>query len=293
MLVCYSPFFLLFLATCFDIDKKSKFEELACKSINDKNCIPVCLENPIFIGLFDDHDCSQDYTNQSDIGYLGRFEIHICDSCMSCLGTFARCFEHLCQPRIKRFSFVFISPICIYMEALIFYRLQWTNNVEELNKNEILFGLTSIIGGINSTECLPPTGPFYALVTYWVLGSIILVLPKDFEKSVISVDENTSGRCISSILKSLNVLSPSRLNVYRRGGFTFLQRVLSTCTFLPLNPAYWLSVKNRPTTLVCRIVFILVFFPFIMLPIVLFSILMLYGWMNYIWQKMKTSRTVS
>ncbi|CAC5416366.1 unnamed protein product [Mytilus coruscus] len=281
MLVCFSPFFLLFVATCMDIDIESKLEDFACSRFQrnpNTNYVPIYFEHPILIGLFDDNGY-----RKKDIGVLGKCEFECCASCLSCFGEI---YQTYCQPRIKRFVFVLISPMFIYLEWLVFYLLTWTNRIEELNKNEILFGFTSVLGGVKFNTFMYPTGPLFALVFYMILGISILVLPKDFENSVI-IGDNTQYSAISNLL---HVLSPSFID---GKGYKFLQKTLSTFTFLPCNPAYWLSVKEKPTTIVCRIIFIFIFLPFIILPILPFSILMLYGWMAYSFKKLKIENTFS
>ncbi|CAG2207169.1 unnamed protein product [Mytilus edulis] len=112
------------------------------------------------------------------------------------LGMFGLGIKHpVTASRIRRVIFVFIAPIAIYVEILM-YHLGWPELVPALVKAKIPFGFASIAGGI--VDCHPlflPMigGPFVALLTYLMIGIIVLALPRDLGKAVekgISSDGN-------------------------------------------------------------------------------------------------------
>ncbi|VDI53628.1 Hypothetical predicted protein [Mytilus galloprovincialis] len=57
--------------------------------------------------------------------------------------------------------------------------------LQTIGKNDLLFGFPTMLGSIKNTMFLPPEGPMGALIIYYILGFCIIVLPEDFENSVL------------------------------------------------------------------------------------------------------------
>lgn len=108
--------------------------------------------------------------------------------------------------RWKRILFLILAPVLIYLELIIFSLIpEWKTTIHQINKNKLLFGFTSMEIGkeaVTNNTFIYPVGPFGALMLYYASGIVILVLPKNFEKSVLEM-----GLC-DALLKKKNGLAP-------------------------------------------------------------------------------------
>lgn len=164
------------------------------------------------------------------------------------LGMFGLGIKHpVTASRIRRVIFVFIAPIVIYFEILM-YHLGWPELVPALVKAKIPFGFASIAGGI--VDCHPlflPMigGPFVALLTYLMIGIIVLALPRDLGKAVekgISSDGN--GRWTLLRLHTVTIEELSLKSCVNKIGYHKVHAVLKANIFMLINPTFWQFVIN-------------------------------------------------
>ncbi|XP_052094812.1 uncharacterized protein LOC127730434 [Mytilus californianus] len=164
------------------------------------------------------------------------------------LGMFGLGIKHpVTASRIRRVIFVFAAPIAIYAEILM-YHFGWPELVPALVKAKIPFGFASIAGGI--VDCHPlflPMigGPFVALLTYLMIGIIVLALPRDLGNAVekgISSDGN--GRWTLLRLHIVTIEELSLKSCVNKIGYHKVHAVLKANIFMLINPTFWQFVVN-------------------------------------------------
>ncbi|CAC5389810.1 unnamed protein product [Mytilus coruscus] len=164
------------------------------------------------------------------------------------LGIFGLGIKHpVIASRIRRVIFVFAAPIAIYAEILM-YHFGWPELVPALVKAKIPFGFASIAGGI--VDCHPlflPMigGPFVALLTYLMIGIIVLALPRDLGNAVekgISSDGN--GRWTLLRLHIVTIEELSLKSCVNKIGYHKVHAVLKANIFMLINPTFWQFVIN-------------------------------------------------
>jgi hypothetical protein len=158
----------------------------------------------------------------------------------------------------------------------------WKAKLEDINRENVLFGFTIILeNGWNNTF-IYPIGPSGFLIIYHVIGFIILVLPDNFEENIIKkgyVD------CIDiTILEDLSQQKYKNLP-----GYMQLERVLTTCMFMVFNSKFWPNCKFMGSD--CKSWFfftrVILFFclPVLALPVFPFTIIISFGYAKFVMSK--------
>lgn len=287
VLIFYFPIILMKIGNSLQkFDDKSYLKDFSSHSINQKldnsnsddDFVSVFLINPFFLGLsnHDDQKVTDETGSQEN----------------NCCYVVNMVKDHL-KLRLKRFVFLILAPMFIYIELIIFFLIpEWKTTIHQINKNHLLFGFTSMEDGVLNNEFLYPIGPFPALIVYYVLGICILVSFDDFENSVLDRGrvailkkivylvpqiprneiENENGEDVKEATIQIKNRPQSNATNGSSNGYIETERVLTTLMFLPLNPLFWKSIKGNR-----RMLFILVL-PFVVLPLIPFCVLIIIGW---------------
>ena len=196
------------------------------------------ITNTLHPNYYHDFDNISDNGSQVEPSLMSMSDNIFCiDMYNECNNKCISCIINWFKSHVSRLLFLFLLPCGIYIEFIMFHLSKdWKAKLEDINRENVLFGFTIILeNGWNNTF-IYPIGPSGFLIIYHVIGFIILVLPDNFEENIVNrgiVD------CIDiTILEDLSQQKYKNLPGYMK-----LERVLTTCMFMVFNSKFWPNCK--------------------------------------------------
>lgn len=178
--------------------------------------------------------------------------------------------------RIRRILFVCFAPIIVYLFMILYYN-EGQSLMEELVRHKIPAGFVSVIGGFKeSMDLYLPMfgGPAISLILYVVIGSILLLIPRDIGEILelgLPPDTGKFSTLLKMNLETIAKYSKTECRTHR--GYHKIYNVMRGNIYMLINPQFWYNVAvfhlNRWRSIVkifcpccCRKVFrIIICFP--------------------------------
>ncbi len=247
--------------------------------------------NTLHPNYYHDFDNISDNGSQVEPSLMSMSDNIFCiDMCNECNNKCISCIKNWFKSRVSRLLFLLLLPCGIYIEFIMFsLSKDWKAKLEDINRENVLFGFTIILeNGWNNTF-IYPIGPLGFLIIYHVIGFIILVLPENFEENIVK--KGIVGCIEIIILKDLSQQKYKTLPGYMK-----LERVLTTCMFMVFNSKFWSYCNSRKSDCKCmvsdckcwfystRVIFIILL-PFLALPVIPFTFIIINGYAKFVMSK--------
>ena len=192
--------------------------------------------------------CSEEYSDltEQEVDYIFMRRRGPITVSKLFFGLFGLAEKHpVLASRIQRVLFVCFAPIIVYLFMILYYN-QGKYLMEELVRHKIPVGFVSVIGGFKeSMDLYLPMfgGPAISLILYVVIGSMVLLIPRDIGE-VLELGLPPDAGQFSTLLK-MNVetiAKYSKTECRANRGYHKIYAVMRGNIYMLINPQFWHNV---------------------------------------------------